>query len=271
MSQTLAVALVQQETVWHDPDENLRRAAARVAEAARQGARVVVFPELFATGFTMQPEPFAEPVPGATTQAVASLAQRHGVWVVASLVEQGPGRPYNTAVAVRPDGTLACHYRKLHPFSFGDENNHYTAGEALPVFDLDGVRAALQICYDLRFPETFRLLADRGVELAFVLANWPTRRAAHWSTLLAARAIENQMAVCGVNRVGRDPALDYPGLSALHDGRGEVLVAAGAEPGIVTGLLDVDDLRRWRAQFPALRDRRPALYAALALDTEGPR
>lgn len=259
----LSIALVQQDTAWHDPATNLARARASATEAARAGARVVVFPELFSTGFTMQPEPFAEPVPGPTTDAMAALARELGVWVVASCIEAARPRPHNVAFAVSPDGALASTYRKIHPFSFGDENLHYAGGTEAPLFDLDGVPAALQVCYDLRFPETFRSLSKRGAQLVFVIANWPARRAMHWSTLLAARAIENQMVVCGVNRVGSDPSLAYPGLSVVHDARGEVLARGDDRPGLVQATVDFADVEAWRAQFPALRDRRPEVYARL--------
>ncbi len=263
MSSTLTLALVQQATVWHDRDANLSKAADFVAKAAGQGARVVVFPELLATGFTMAAAEFAEPLPGPTSETLAALAQRHGVWIVGTTIEQGPERPFNTAFALRPDGTTAAVYRKLHPFSFGDENNHYSPGDDCPTFELDGLRAGLQICYDLRFPETFRSLSSRGVELCFVVANWPTRRARHWSTLLAARAIENQMVVCGVNRAGEDPNVSYPGLSTLLDARGEPIAQGGADEALVVGAVDFADVAQWRAQFPALRDRRHDLYRRL--------
>jgi predicted amidohydrolase len=256
MSVSLPVSLVQLDTAWHDPARNLVRAESFVAEAARQGARVVVLPELFTTGFTMQVAPFAETLPGPTTETVSLWARRFGVFVVATVAEQGTPLPRNAAFVVSPDGALIATYRKLHPFSFGDENRHYAPGSELCVFEVDDVRCALQICYDLRFPETFRALSDRGVECCFVVANWPTRRAAHWSALLVARAIENQMAVCGVNRVGSDPNVAYGGASAIVSEQGEGLACGGPSEGLVSATLDIDRLRAWRRDFPALRDRR---------------
>ncbi len=256
MSTLLPVSLVQIDTVWHDPAANLARAEGFVAEAARGGARIVVLPELFTTGFTMEVAPFAEPLPGPTSETVASWARRHGVYVVATVPEQADPLPHNAAFVVSPDGALVATYRKLHPFSFGDENRHYAPGAGLCVFNVDGVRCALQICYDLRFPETFRALSDRGVECCFVVANWPERRVGHWSALLVARAIENQMAVCGVNRVGRDPKVVYPGASAIITEQGETLASAGPSEGLVSAVLDLERLRAWRRDFPALRDRR---------------
>jgi predicted amidohydrolase len=257
---SLRVALVQQDTVWQDPAANLARAAGFVAQAAKAGARVVVFPELFTLGFTMAPEPFAERIPGPTNEAMAVLSRRFDLYIVGSVVETHAPHPRNAAFVTAPDGSLVAAYRKIHPFSYGEEHRHYSGGEDCPVFAVDGIPCGLQICYDLRFPEPFRALATGGAEVVFVPANWPARRISAWSTLLAARAIENQMAVCGVNRVGRDPHLDYPGRSAIHDCFGEAIVLGDAAEGLVVGDIDLEKLRAWRKRFPALRDRRPEVY-----------
>ncbi len=261
---SLRVALIQQATVWQDPAANLTRARGFVEAAARAGARVAVFPELFTLGFTMAPEPFAEPIPGPTTAAVAALSREFGLYLVGSLVEAHAPHPRNAAFVTAPDGSLLAAYRKIHPFSYGEEHQHYSGGADCPVFEIDDIPCGLQICYDLRFPEPFRALAAKGAEVVFIPANWPVRRIAAWSTLLAARAIENQMAVCGVNRVGRDAlGLDYPGRSALHDAFGETVAAGGDKEGLVVGDLDLAALRAWRERFPALKDRRPEVYRGL--------
>ncbi|NTW85713.1 MAG: carbon-nitrogen family hydrolase [Holophagaceae bacterium] len=261
---SLRVALVQQDTVWQDRAANLARARGYVEQAARAGARVAVFPELFTLGFTMAPEPFAEALPGPTTEAVGALSREFGLYVIGSAVEAHAPHPRNAAFVTAPDGALLATYRKLHPFTYGDEHQHYSAGEECPLFELDGIPCGLQVCYDLRFPEPFRSLAVRGAEVIFVPANWPARRISAWSTLLAARAIENQAAICGVNRVGRDGAgLDYPGASALHDCFGEVIASGDATEGLIIGDLNLTQLRAWRQRFPALQDRRPEVYAAL--------
>ncbi len=260
---TLRVALVQQDTVWQDPAANLARALGFVEQAAKAGARVAVFPELFTLGFTMAPEPFAETIPGPTSEALAALSKRFGLYLVGSVVEVHAPHPRNAAFVTAPDGSLVAAYRKIHPFSYGEEHRHYSGGEDCPVFDVDGIPCGLQICYDLRFPEPFRALAVRGAEVVFLPANWPVRRIAAWSTLLAARAIENQLAICGVNRVGRDPGLEYPGKSALHDCFGEVVAKGDATEGLVIGDIDLTQLRAWRERFPALRDRRVKVYAGL--------
>ena len=262
-SPTLSIALIQQATVWQDPAANLARARGFVAAAARAGARVAVFPELFTLGFTMAPEPFAEPIPGPTTEALAVLSREFGLYVVGSVVEAHSPHPRNAAFVTGPDGALLAAYRKIHPFSYGEENLHYSGGTECPVFLVDGIPCGLQICYDLRFPEPFRALAAKGAEVVFVPANWPARRISAWSTLLAARAIENQMAVCGVNRVGRDPLVDYPGRSAIHDCFGVALAEGESEEGFVIADVDIGQIRTWRARFPALADRHPEVYRTL--------
>ncbi|MBI1754032.1 MAG: carbon-nitrogen family hydrolase [Acidobacteria bacterium] len=260
---TLRIALIQQDTVWQDPEANLARARGFVQGAAEAGARVAVFPELFTLGFTMAPEPFAESLPGRTSGILSALSREFGLYLIGTAVEAHAPHPRNAAFVTGPDGALLAAYRKIHPFSYGEENRHYSGGTECPLFEIDGVPCGLQICYDLRFPEPFRSLAARGAEVVFLPANWPQRRIAAWSTLLAARAIENQMAVCGVNRVGRDPHLEYPGRSAIHDASGDIIASGDGTEGPVVGDLDLLKLRAWRERFPALRDRRPEVYAAL--------
>jgi len=257
---TLRVALIQQDTRWQDPAGNLSRARDFVEQAAKGGARMAVFPELFTLGFTMAPEPFAESIPGPTSDALAALSREFGLYLIGSVVEAHTPHPRNAAFVTAPDGSLLAVYRKIHPFSYGEENLHYSGGTECPIFQVDDIPCGLQICYDLRFPEPFRSLASRGAEVVFVPANWPARRISAWSTLLAARAIENQMAVCGVNRVGRDPQLEYPGRSAIHDCFGEVVAVGNATEELVVGDLDLAQLRAWRDRFPALKDRRLEVY-----------
>lgn len=264
-AKTLTIALVQSDPVWHEPQANLARAETAVHEAARQGARLVVLPEMFSTGFTMEPDRFAEAVPGPTQARLAEVARAAGVYLVGTGIEAHSPKPRNVAFALSPGGELLATYRKIHPFSYGQESLHYVggggAGELL--FEVDGVRCGLQICYDLRFPEPFRALASAGAEVVVVPANWPVRRVRHWSALLVARAIENQMIVAGVNRVGRDPNVDYPGASAIIDEQGDTVAQGGDREELVVGTVDLDALRAWRERFPALRDRRPDVYAAL--------
>jgi predicted amidohydrolase len=195
-----------------------------------------------------RPDPGAEPF-------LAALARERGVAIVAGHVGEGPR---NMAVAVGADGSVLARYAKLHPFSPAGEDRHYRRGDDLPVFDLLGMRAAMFVCYDLRFPEAFREAALRGAELFLVPANWPSRRVEHWRTLLRARAIENQAYVIGVNRVGKDPNEAYESSSMAVAPTGEVLLEGA---GVVT--IDPKLVRRARADFPVLRDVREDRYPFL--------
>ncbi|MHC4932858.1 MAG: nitrilase-related carbon-nitrogen hydrolase, partial [Planctomycetota bacterium] len=231
------------DTVWEDPDANRRniRDTLPAADAA-------VLPELCFTGFTMSPQPDREALP-----YLQRLAEERRMALVAGLVGDGPR---NEAVALGPDGALLARYAKLHPFAFAGEDRHYRVGDALPVFGLGGFRAAMLICYDLRFPEAFReATLGGGAQLFLVLANWPARRVGHWKSLLRARAIVNQAYVIGVNRIGEDPNERYVSSSLAVDPLGEVLLEG---PGIVD--IDVGHVDRVRADYPFLADVRTDRY-----------
>ncbi|MHC4134365.1 MAG: nitrilase-related carbon-nitrogen hydrolase [Planctomycetota bacterium] len=238
----MRVALVEADTVWEDPAAN----RARLRELT-PAADVAVLPELAFTGFTMdpRPDPDAEPF-------LIDLARERGQAIVAGYVGEGPR---NVAVAVDPAGAVLARYAKLHPFTYADEHRHYRSGDDLPVFGLGGARAAMLICYDLRFPEAFREAALKGAEIFFVIANWPARRVEHWRALLRARAIENQAFVVGVNRVGTDPRESYVSSSLVAGPRGDVVHEG---PGVVD--VDPEVARDWRREFPALHDVRTDRY-----------
>ncbi|MHC4548657.1 MAG: nitrilase-related carbon-nitrogen hydrolase [Planctomycetota bacterium] len=239
----MRVALVETDTVWEDPRANRER-----IRAALPDADAAVLPELAFSGFTMSPEPDPDAEP-----FLQGLAKERGLAVIAGFVGEGPR---NVAVAIDPQGATVARYVKLHPFTYAQEDRHYRRGDTLPVFELQGLRAAMLICYDLRFPEAFREAALKGAEIFFVLANWPARRVDHWRALLTARAIENQAFVVGVNRVGSDPHESYVSCSLAVDPHGAMLQEG---PGVVT--LDPEQARRWRAEFPALRDVRTDRYS----------
>lgn len=249
----LKVALVQMDIAWEDAAANLLAAERRAQEAVALGARLVVLPEMFHAGFTMHPGRVAEPPGGPTESALGRIAADLGVWILAG-VAAAEG-PRNTAVLVEPSGAVHARYAKLHPFSFAGEHEHYRAGDAVVTWTIEGVRLTPLICYDLRFPEPFRLAAE-DTDLFVVIANWPERRRAHWRALLQARAIENLAYVAGVNRVGEGDGLRYAGDSALLSPWGETLCSAAERPGLLVSEIDPATVAAARASFPALRDRR---------------
>jgi predicted amidohydrolase len=258
---SVRTALVQSDIVWEDPDASHARAAAHLAAAAAAGARFAVLPEMFACGFTMNADAVAEPQDGPTVRFLRDRARALALHVLAGvpLRSDDGGRPRNCAVLVRPDGEVRVQ-GKIHPFSFSDEDRHYAASDLVQTWDVLGLRVTPFVCYDLRFPEPFRLAAD-DTDAYVVIASWPERRAAHWRTLLAARAIENQAYVLGENRVGEGGGLSYRGDSVALDPWGEPLVSAAVREAVLVTDLDPAAVIQARASFPPLRDRKPVRRA----------
>jgi omega-amidase len=254
----MRVACCQLDIAWEDKPSNYRRVGEIVRAAGVSAGTLLLLPEMFATGFSMNGDAIAEPADGPTGRVVGSLAREHGIHVLAGIVirEGGVGRPRNEALLFGPDGRVASRYAKVHRFTFAGEHAHYDAGDQAIIADVAGWRVQPAVCYDLRFPELFRTGATRGAELICVIANWPAARESHWLALLKARAIENQAYVAAVNRCGRDPNVAYSGRSQVIDPRGEVLADGGTGEGIITSDLDLDALHSYRAKFPALSDIR---------------
>ncbi len=153
-------------------------------------------------------------------------------------------------------GKLVKTYRKIHPFSYSTEDKNYTKGEATVITKINDFSAGLSICYDLRFPELFRQYAKNKVDIIIVIANWPDTRIEHWRTLLKARAIENQCYVLGVNRVGNDPKLNYPGFSSIVDPMGIELISVPEEEKIVTAEILKEKADEVKNSLPFLNDIR---------------
>jgi predicted amidohydrolase len=251
--------------------------SARVGRAtdlvARQaGADLVVLPELWVQGgfaFTTF-EATAEPLDGPTVSALSAAAATAGVWLHGgSIVERADdGRLYNCSLLFGPDGTLVATYRKMHLFGFsGGETTVLTAGTDVVTTEIDGVTVGLATCYDLRFPELFRRLVDRGAELVLMPAAWPAPRIGHWSLLVQARAIEDQMFVVACNGCGQQSGLRLGGRSAMVDPWGKVLAEAGEDEQVLAADLDLALVAKTRADFPVLADRRLAAAPAPAAPT----
>ena len=248
---SLRVALGEYDTGWHDPATSLARAAVVVRDAAREGAQLVVLPEMCTTGFTMDGAQ-AEPLDGVSARGLSAIAREAKVAVLAGVaVREGTAageRAVNMALLFDQRGERQAVYRKQRVFAYAGEDKVYTPGREASVATLGGVRVALFVCYDLRFPELFRAVA-RDVDVMVVIANWPAPRRPHWDALTRARAIENQCYLVAVNRVGPGGGLAYDGGSAAYDPWGERVAAAN---GIVT--VDTETVRAIRAEFPFLRD-----------------
>lgn len=249
----LKVTAVQMDIVWEDPPANFTKAAKQAMIAGHRGGGLVVLPEMFATGFSMDAEKVAA-YAEETREALSRLAKGAGVWLCGGYAEPGAPKPYNACSIYDPAGTEILHYRKLHPFTLAGEHEHYAGGDSISTVEIGGVRVTPLICYDLRFPEPFRLAAAR-TDLFLVIANWPEKRRHAWTTLLEARAIENQAFVLGVNRIGIGGGEPHSGDSALFDPFGEDLGP--------TGEVSAEAVAEARSRFSFLADRRPDLYRSL--------
>lgn len=253
----MKIALAQTRIFWENPEKNLARAEALIRQSSRKGCDLIVFPEMFSTGFSMRPG-LAEKSCRNTEHSLSAAAEAYGINIIAGYALKGPGRarPFNAAVVFDRTGSIVARYSKLHPFTPAGEERIFRPGATAVVFELEGHSAAVFICYDLRFPEVFRAVA-RDVDAIFVIANWPESRKAHWTTLLRARAIENQCYVIGVNRTGRDGnRIAYPGLSSIIAPDGSTVRAAGGRESLVVGNIDRAKVSDTRGRYPFLRDMR---------------
>ncbi len=250
----------QLDILWENKEENFHKIRRLTEELKPEKGSLIVLPEMFATGFSMNAAITQEIDEGPTETFMKTLASATECYVVGGLTRTRPqGKPTNDALLISPEGNRIGEYSKIHPFSLGKEGEHYGDGRNIPIFELpNGFRICPFICYDLRFPEIFRIAmqADQPPHLFTVIANWPNKRTMHWVRLLEARAIENLAYVVGVNRCGSDPYLDYDGSSMIIDPLGKVMADAGDREGVTTSTLSLDAVEEWRTDFPALEDRR---------------
>jgi omega-amidase len=253
----MIIAACQHDIVWEDKHATQERVRALLDAHHLPRGSLLVLPEMFATGFSMNVEKIAEGEQRVTERFLSTLARENAWFVLAGVVTRGnDGSGRNEAVLFDPAGVAKARYVKLHPFSAGGESAHYVAGEEIVTVSVGEFTMSPFVCYDLRFPEVFRSAVKRGAQLFIVIANWPQARAEHWSALLKARAIENQAFVVGVNRCGADPNHSYAGRSLILGPRGEVLAETGDQPAVIRAEIGLGDLLGYRAEFPALRDMR---------------
>jgi predicted amidohydrolase len=265
----MRVAAVQMQC-GPDRDDNLARAARFVAQAGDADTTLVVLPELFASlGSGRVMRAAAEPLDGPTVAWARDCAQRHGIWLVAgSFVERDGERLFNTSPLIAPTGQLVAAYRKIHLFDVQvegagtHESDVFAAGDELVVRDVGDTAVGMATCYDLRFPELFRILTLRGARLiampsAFTAATGPP----HWEPLVRARAIENGVFVVAPDQCGTSPdGIARHGHSVIVDPWGRVLAEGTDQESVVTADLDPDEIERARQAIPSLANRRPNTY-----------
>jgi len=250
---------IQLDIAWEDKPANFSKVRRLLDTAKPQPGSLIVLPEMFSTGFSMNVAGVREGQDRPAEKFLADLARQLRCFVSGGVVNVGPdGKGLNQALVFSPEGQSLARYDKIHPFTLGDEGIHYTAGRQIALFDWQAggnlAKVAPFVCYDLRFPEIFRSAVRKGAQVMAVIANWPARRAEHWVTLLKARAIENLAYVIGVNRAGTDPKHTYPGRSMIVDPHGNVLADAGEREGVIQAEIDPAVVDSWRGEFPALKD-----------------
>ena len=252
----LRVALVQTDLHWQDKTANLALLEEKVW-SLKNTCDLIVLPEMFATGFSMESALLAEPMNLQVHKWMKQLAAQTGSVITGTVIISEGRNYYNRLLWVLPDGTTQ-HYDKRHLFRMANEDASFASGTELPIFSLKGWKICPQICYDLRFPIWARNHWNSGnaaYDLLFYVASWPAARISAWDTLLPARAIENLSYAIGVNRVGIDGnQIAYTGHSAAYDFKGERLVDLGEKDQIQVVTLSRSSLEEYRSKFPAWKD-----------------
>lgn len=256
----LNVTTIQTELFWEDQPANRRMLEEKI-RSIQEKTHLIVLPEMFSTGFSMQPERLAETMDGETVQWMRQLSKLKGSIITGSLIIAENGKHFNRLIWMLPNGELG-YYDKRHCFTLAGEDKHYTAGAKRLITSVGGWRILVQICYDLRFPVWARqqVHADGGepqteYDVLLNVANWPAKRSHAWKTLLQARAIENQCYSIGVNRVGTDGfGLEYSGDTTIVDPLGEVLYQKSGIEEVHTITLEKEKLQQIREKLPFWRD-----------------
>jgi predicted amidohydrolase len=249
---TLKITTFQSYLFWENIDKNLQNLGLRLS-SIREKTDLIILPEMFSTGFSMNPSKLAEEMGGKTMQWMLEQARRFDCVVTGSIIIKEENKNYNRLIWMRPDGTYE-YYDKRHLFGLGEEDQHYTAGTKKLFVELKGWKICPVICYDLRFPVWLRN-TNQDYDMLLIVANWPEPRSLHWRSLIPARAIENQAFVVAVNRVGHDGNEVYhSGDSMCIDPNGKVIYYKPNDEDLYTFSINKEDLTEARASFPFLKD-----------------
>lgn len=250
---SLRISIVQTDIIWENKQENLRLLREKL-QSLQGTTEIVVLPEMFSTGFSMESHTLAEPISGDTITILKQWAKEFQVALAGSYIATVNNNYYNRAFFLTPEGK-EYYYDKRHLFRMGREAEHFAAGEKRIIIPFRGWNICLLVCYDLRFPLWSRN-RNNEYDLLIYVANWPIPRRQVWDILLPARAVENQCYVCGVNRIGTDGySLKYNGGSAVYSPQGTQLLSVPDEKEAIATLnLDLPSLQTFREKFPVWKD-----------------
>lgn len=262
-----SLSLAQFNVKLGNPIHNYHIVKKMTQEAVEEGSQLILFPELWSTGYDLENwRNHADPLGEGMFQRISDLAAKHSIYIGGSLLESYQEKAANTFVLFNSQGEIAALYRKIHLFRLMDEHQWLLPGNQLTLCEINmldsdtTLKIGLAICYDLRFPEMFRKYALMGADLILLPAEWPSVRSDHWRTLVKARAIENQLYMAAVNRIGSSKNEQFGGGSAIISPWGEILVEAGELEELHTITIDIDLVKLARSRIPVLEDRRPEIY-----------
>lgn len=260
----LSISLAQMNIALGDVRKNFSTMEKLAVEAARRGSHLVVFPELWSTGYALdQAKELASVINSDLFTQISTVATQNKISITGSILERRGDQVNNSAAFFAPNGRMLGIYRKIHLFKLMEEDQWLEPGQSPLSLDLPWGKTSIAICYDLRFPELFRRYAVEGAQLILVPAEWPIERVEHWRALLVARAIENQCYIIATNAAGQTGETVFGGHSMIVDPWGKIVAEAGDSPMMVTAEIEMDLVAEVRERIPILTDRRPELYEPL--------
>lgn len=251
--QKLSLTFIQSELFWENKEVNVSHFS-KLIDDIKEQTDIIILPEMFSTGFTMNASILAERMDGPVVSWMKKIASSKKVAICGSLIIEENNQYFNRFIWAGIEGEIQF-YDKRHLFRMADENNTYTSGQSKLLINYNGIKIFPVICYDLRFPVWLRRTKLFDYDLMIVVANWPERRVHHWKTLLQARAIENQSFVAAVNRVGNDGnGFLYTGESSLINPKGDIVFQHANESITKTVTIDLNEVDEWRESFKAIED-----------------
>lgn len=249
----MKIGLVQFSQAWENIEENKQKIL-QLLDKTSSKFNLLVFPEMTLTGFTMKSSTFAEDINGTSFRFFIDLASKLKTNIFAGIIEKDEDKIFNSLIHFDENGLIKARYRKIHPYSKAEEDKYYNAGNDLVVTEIGHHNIGLTVCYDLRFPELYRMYSRKDISAFVNIANWPVPRIEHWDTLLKARAIENQSFVIGVNRVGIDSFNNYNGHSSVYDSMGKRICFSEEDELILECELNFESIVETRTKLPFLID-----------------
>ncbi len=262
----LTISLAQMPIHLGEVKRNYSLMEKWTVEAARRGSHMVVFPELWSSGYALdRAKEYADNLNEGLFAQATALAGANKISIVGSMLERRGLEVSNSAPFFAANGRMMGIYRKIHLFRLMDEDKYLQSGGSPLTLDLPWGKTGLAICYDLRFPELFRRYALEDVEMVVIPAEWPLARIEHWRALMIARAIENQCYMIGVNTVGKIGDTVFGGHSMIVDPWGKIVIEAGEEAQLLTAEIELDRIKEVRNTIPVFEDRRPETYEVIKL------